>query len=42
MENLDLIILTIVVTTLYIGFALTLFKVQKKQQDKQGIKSLPL
>jgi len=33
MENLDLIILTIIVSVLYIGFAITLFYAQSKQQE---------
>ncbi len=32
MENLDLVILTVIVTVLYVGFAWTLFTVQKKRQ----------
>ncbi|RKR85312.1 hypothetical protein BDD43_5576 [Mucilaginibacter gracilis] len=32
MENLDLIILTVIVTVLYVGFAWGLFVAQKKQQ----------
>ncbi len=32
MENLDLIILTLIVVILYVGFAVTLFSVQKSQQ----------
>ena len=32
MENLDLIILTFIVTALYVGFAWGLFSAQKKQQ----------
>lgn len=32
MENLDLIILTIIVTVLYVGFAFTLFFAQSRQQ----------
>jgi hypothetical protein len=32
MENLDLIILTLIVTVLYVGFAVALFSAQKKQQ----------
>ena len=33
MENLDLLILTIIVVVLYVGFAITLFSVQKGQQN---------
>ncbi|MET3114962.1 uncharacterized protein YneF (UPF0154 family) [Pedobacter sp. CG_S7] len=33
MENLDLIILTIIIIILYIGFAWGLFFAQRKQQD---------
>ena len=33
MENLDLLILTIIVVVLYVGFAITLFSVQKSQQN---------
>jgi len=36
MENLDLIILTIIVTLLYVGFAWGLFAAQKKQQRWPG------
>ncbi len=32
MGNLDLIILTVIVTVLYVGFAITLFSAQTKQQ----------
>lgn len=33
MENLDLIILTVIVAVLYVGFAWGLFAAQKKQQQ---------
>ena len=33
MENLDIIILTLIVVILYVGFAITLFVVQKTQQN---------
>ncbi|EHQ27182.1 hypothetical protein [Mucilaginibacter paludis] len=36
MENLDLIILTILVTVLYVGFAWGLFSAQKKQQHPKS------
>jgi len=32
MENLDVIVLTVIVTILYVGFAWGLFAAQKKQQ----------
>lgn len=32
MENLDLIVLTAIVSILYIGFAITLFFAQNRQQ----------
>ncbi|MGY3054078.1 hypothetical protein ACVWYG_002281 [Pedobacter sp. UYEF25] len=35
MENLDLIILTVIVSVLYIGFAVALFSVQIKQQHSK-------
>lgn len=35
MENLDLIILTVIVTVLYVGFAWGLFAKQKKQQHPE-------
>ncbi|ASU34335.1 hypothetical protein [Mucilaginibacter xinganensis] len=36
MENLDLIILTSIVTILYVGFAWGLFSAQKKQQHTRS------
>jgi hypothetical protein len=36
MGNLDLIILTLIVVVLYVGFALTLFYAQTKQQRPKG------
>lgn len=36
MENLDLIILTVIVTTLYVGFAWGLFAAQNKQQHAKS------
>ena len=33
MGNLDLIVLTIIVSVLYIGFAVALFSVQKNKQN---------
>jgi hypothetical protein len=36
MENLDLIILTLIVTVLYVGFAVSLFAAQKKQQNPKN------
>lgn len=33
MENLDLIVLTIIVSVLYIGFAISLFSAQSNQQQ---------
>lgn len=41
MENLDLIVLTIIVSVLYIGFAITLFYAQSKQQDVHNDKKKP-
>ncbi len=35
MGNLDLIILTVIVTVLYVGFAITLFMAQTGQQHKK-------
>ncbi|WP_158288425.1 hypothetical protein [Mucilaginibacter psychrotolerans] len=35
MENLDLIILTLIVTVLYVGFAWGMFFAQKKQQHQK-------
>lgn len=35
MGNLDLIILTLIVVILYVGFAITLFYAQKNQQDSK-------
>jgi hypothetical protein len=40
MENLDIIVLTIIVSILYIGFAVTLFTVQIKQQNPHDKKML--
>ena len=42
MENLDLIVLTIVVSVLYIGFAITLFSVQSRQQSSKQKKTPPM
>ena len=42
MENLDLIVLTIIVSFLYIGFAITLFSVQRRQQNSKDKKSPPM
>ncbi len=36
MGNLDLIILTLIVTVLYVGFAVTLFYAQTKQQRSKS------
>lgn len=36
MENLDVIILTVIVTILYVGFAWGLFTAQKKQQHRNN------
>lgn len=38
MANLDLIILTAIVSVLYIGFAVTLFSAQNRQQHHKGEK----
>jgi len=35
MGNLDLIILTVIVSVLYIGFAITLFSAQTNQQHNK-------
>ena len=32
MENLDIVILTVIVVVLYLGFAIALFSIQKGQQ----------
>ena len=42
MENLDLIGLTIIVSVLYIGFAITLFSFQSKQQHSKDKKTPPM
>jgi uncharacterized protein YneF (UPF0154 family) len=36
MENIDLIVLTLIVTVLYVGFAWGLFSAQKKQQQPKS------